>query len=146
MLDERSKDASSTNDGVRSLRPDIDNITLPVLLDGSLLNVLCAMAQTDVLSHESYDTCRSLASLRSTSPNRSKRPVPELLLLQVGMPSGVSLQGLFFARAVDRSHENKWRKVFVRAPVEISLVRPAEARNSVSRPQKDTDKSRPPIT
>ena len=47
VLDERSKDANSTNDTVRVLLPD-DNIILPVLLDGSLLNVLCAMTSSDV--------------------------------------------------------------------------------------------------
>ena len=45
MLDERSKDASSNNE---VLRPDVDNIILRVLFDGSLLNVLCAMALPDV--------------------------------------------------------------------------------------------------
>ena len=75
MLDERSKDASSTNE---ILRPDVDNIILQVLLDGSLLNVLCAMTPPDVLSHESYDTCRSLASMRSNSQDLSQQKVSVL--------------------------------------------------------------------
>ena len=60
----------------------------------SLLNVLCAMTPPLMFcfTEVRYDTCRSLASPRSNSqtfPNRSEWPVPELLLLQVGMPSGL---------------------------------------------------------